>query len=240
MAKTRLLAKAILFAFLAGGVVYGVVLAATSATLRKYQVDFVEVTGVGDSRVWTYAITANGDEDAALDQWTLSIDNSCGYKIFPRSSTPGVRSYATLGSYILTEGPNAGSDVCDGTPYTCAIANYEIVSNVIDPITNLRSITFKNADSPLSAANPVTQIFQVEVRNITEFRLGDTPVSATAGGTGESGFITGAVCPPTAVQLVHLKASSSPVTFTIVLIVAVSLAGLGLTGAIIRRKKPVE
>lgn len=225
--------KAILIAILAGALIVSVALGAGSATLRNYQVDFVEVTGTTNSRVWTYAITANGDESAALSEWTLAIDNSCDFKFLtPASSTPGVRSYTTPTSYVL----QGGSDYC--ASHTCQAAQYE-VAKIIDLAAGLRKITFKNPDLALASGNPVTHLFQIGIISLGEQRIGDTGVTVDTGGTGgaESGLVFGAVCPPTAVQLVNLTASSSNSTMYLAVLIGIFLAIVGLTGFYILRKK---
>ena len=226
--------KAILIVLLAGTMIVGAALGAGSATLRNYQIDFVEVTGTGPSRVWTYAITASGDESAAMSDWTLTIDDRCGYKFSsPTGSGPGERSYATLTGYIMQDGTN----FCD--THTCQEANYE-VHKFADTIAEQRWITFQNADTPLASSNPVTHLFQMTIGSLdlSDHRIGDTGVSLDTGtGSAATGVISGPVCPPTAVKLVNLTASSSNTLQYLAVLIGISLAVIGLVGYTIRRKK---
>jgi hypothetical protein len=226
--------KALLIALITGVLIVSVALGASSATLRNYQVDFVEVTGTGTTRTWTYAITANGDESAAMSDWTLTIDDRCGYKFAsPPGSAPGARTYATLTSYIMKD----GTDFC--ASHSCQAANYE-VHKFIDSAAGQRWITFQNADTPLSSTNPVTHLFQMQVAtlDLTDPHIGDTGVSLDTGtGTAALGVISGPVCPPTAVQLVNLTASTGLPTTYWAMLAGIFLALVGFAGLFILRKK---
>ena len=207
---TPRLIRIFIIAILISAIGVGAAMAASAATLRNYQVDFIEVTGSGQSRFWTYAVTASGDELADMSGWVLSIDSSCGYKFkIPAVLPPVVATYTTPTSYVLQTGPNAGTDICSGT-YSCQAATYD-VSQSVDSGLHLRSLFINNPTQALSATNPVTHVFRIEIDNLTEHRIGDAQATVDTGtGGSETAPITGAVCPPTAVQLVNLSASSNP------------------------------
>jgi hypothetical protein len=200
--------------------------AAQSVILNHYEIDFIEMVGDGTTRLLTYAITADGDEVAPLSEWTLAVSDGCFYKFpSPKPSQPGTRSYKTPDSYILQDSPSPVDICADG--YQCKIANYEVVQ-ADDPGSNLRKITFKNADVPLSAGNPGTHLFQIVVHNDYEHRKGNVTVTVGAGGFA-SGQVLGPVCPPTAVQLVSLT-GDSPTSLPLmggllgILLIAIALA----------------
>jgi len=238
MRTSTLWLRVMLIALLMGSIAAGVVLAASSARLLNYQVDFVEVTGEGQSRVWTYAVTASNDVLADLSSWTLAIDSACGYKFrLPTNPSPGSNTYTTITSYILQTGPNAGTDVCLGT-YACQAATYDVLRS-LDNSVHLRSITFSNPDQALSSTNLVTHMFQIEIESIVGHRIGDAIVKVDTGTSGsETGQVSGAVCAPTAVQLVNLSASShpgSPALFIFILVAGIVI----LSGWIINRRSKV-
>jgi hypothetical protein len=238
MKTTTPWSRVILIAILLGSIATGVAMAASSASLLNYQVDFVEVTGEGESRVWTYALTSNDNVLADLSSWTLSIDSACGYKFRqPAVPAPGIASYTTPTSYVLQTGQDAGTDICSGT-YSCQAATYDVVQS-LDNSVHQRSINFSNPDQALSSTNLVTHLFQIEIESPSDHRIGDASVTVDTGTGGiENGQVSGAVCPPTAVQLVNLSASShpaSPAIFIFLLAAGVAI----LSGWIINRRAKV-
>ncbi len=204
-------------------------LAASSVILQGYQIDFIEVVKDGDNTIWTYAITADGDETFGLSHWTLDLDLACGYEIVaPAESPAGVNTYFTPASYVPQSGPNAGIDICAGL-YDCQAASYNIEYGV-DATTGISGIKFQEPDPALSASTPGTQIFQITVAS-SDPRIGSVDVAIKTGGgsTGyEIGLIDGPVCYPTALTLANLSASSNTggVLLSTILIAAFILACL--------------
>jgi hypothetical protein len=212
---------------------FQLVLAAGSLVLSQYQVDFVEVVRSGTDSYWTYAVTANGDEAQAMEHWTLAVDKNCGYVVAgPAQSTGGARTYSTLTSYIN----QSGTDVCGPSgSYSCQAANYSVDTG-LDASTGLAGVRFYNADTPLSTSNQMTHLFQLHLVNASETRIGDTRVALmNAASSFESGDLTGAVCPPTAIDLLSLSAGSHPGTSMLPFLLVALLGLIGLGWALQKR-----
>jgi hypothetical protein len=228
----------VIFAMLLSLLGFTVALAASTVSLNNYQIDLIEANKVDDQSTWTYAITASGDELQTMSGWTVSIDKNCTYLVTtPLPSTAPDRSYTTLTSYVLQKGASAGSDVCDGT-YNCEAASYSVSNR--DPDSNILGVHFSNPDVALGSASPVTHIFQFTLLKTGDHNVADGPTSLTVSTNSfESGVISSPACPPTAVDLVQLSASSNA-NFTALWILGLAAGLCVLVLAVITYRRSIQ
>jgi len=188
----------------------GLVAAATTITLLGYQIDFLGSTNNGNgTSTWTYAVTADGDEDKGLSHWTLGIDACFGPIVAPANGA----QYTT----------KTGAEFGCGTTYNCEVAQCTVVHGT-DPTTGVNGIKFEDCDPQLggstlaagaAASGPAavdatsrTQIFQFTVEGATNAG-GPVNVAVKPGRGTASGTLTGPACQPNVVALQNFGGSST-------------------------------
>lgn len=211
----------------------GLVVAATTITLLGYQIDFLGFTNNPDNTsTWTYAVTADGDEEKGLSHWTLGIDACFGSIVAPANGA----QYTT----------KTGAEFGCGTTYNCEAAQCTVVYG-IDPTTGVNGIKFEDCSPQLTGnalaagaassgpaaaeATPRTQIFQFTVQGQPN-EGGPVTVALKPGQNTAEGTLIGPACKPNAVALREFDASNagtSPQPYTL-------LAGalvFGLAGIVV-------
>lgn len=207
MKHNRKLQTVMIFTLLLSLLGFTVALAASTAILNDYQVDFIEANHSGNFSTWTYAVTASGDEVQTMSSWTVAIDKNCTYQVTaPLPSVAPARSFSTLTSYVLQKGPSAGTDICDGT-YNCLPADYSVSNR--DPDSTTLGIHFSNPTAALGSSSPTTHIFQFTLLKTGDHNVADGATSMTVNdGSYQTGLISAPACPPTAINLVKMSATS--------------------------------
>jgi hypothetical protein len=201
----------------------GLALAGSLANLAGYQIDFLGFVNNGNgSSTWTYAITADGDEDYALSHWALQI-GACYNIVSPIDGS----DYTTV-----TTRPECGSGL------NCQASTCKVVLGT-DPATGISGIKFEDCSPQLDSEPPLprTHIFQVTLDR--EASQGwDVKVGVKAATQAPTGEITGPACPSTAVALRDFAASGQPASAGWSL--AAALITMSLVGATIisRRTRP--
>lgn len=217
--KPRVARNAAGIALIAMLLLFSAALAGDSVTLLGFQIDFLGVesdTPVPGQTRWTYAVTADGDEDHGLSHWVIAVPD-CYTIVAPANNS----------TYNTPTGAGFGC----GTTYTCQSSSCEVKYGN-DPTTGVDGVKF-TCTPALSRTNTVTHIFQIVVAS-TDPRLGDGEAATKASTDAEAGTIDGPVCEPLAITMNSLDASSQGIPLAALLAVAALLV-LGGGFMVLRR-----
>lgn len=199
--------------------------------LQDYIVDLVGYDINGNQSTWVYAVTYNisstNESPPALSHWTLGMDLTCYDVVEPAA--------AETNAYTTPTDPAYGC----GDTYTCAEATYALVEYGKDATLGLvDGIKWADVSSgpQIGPSTPDTQIFVLTVQ-ADEHRIGEVPVGVKYGANNNiTGTITGPVCPPNAVQMASVSASSGGWATPILLMAILTFGGLTYVGLRLARK----